>query len=462
MSVEEKDKTMVQPIRFLSGRAALLAPLVLPLLLSAGPALAQDGPPPVDSGSVAWMLTSSALVVLMTIPGLALFYSGMVRRENVLATIMQTFGIFCLVTVIWLIVGYSLAFGDGGPYVGDLSHLFGAGLLTNFKDGFVLGGSADGAFGVGIPAMVFFMFQLTFAAITPALITGAFADRVKFFPMMVFMALWSMLVYSPIAHWVWQPNGFLFNAGVLDFAGGTVVHINAGIAGLVACILIGKRHGYPREMHPPHNLVLTMIGAGLLWVGWFGFNAGSALEASGRAGAAMVATQVATAGAALAWLVVEGLVKGKGSVLGGASGAVAGLVAVTPACGFVSPGGALVIGLVAGAVCFCSCAYLKKAFGYDDSLDVWGVHGVGGIVGALLTGVFALSSIAGTDGPLGLLEGNAGQFWIQVEGVLYTLVYSGAVSAILIKVVDLIFGLRVDTETEIEGLDLALHGEVVP
>jgi Amt family ammonium transporter len=305
------------------------------------------------------------------------------------------------------------------------------------------------------------MFQMTFAIITPALITGAFADRMKFSSMLVFMALWSLLVYAPIAHWVWQPNGFLFAAGVLDFAGGTVVHINAGVAGLVAALVIGKRKGYPNESFMPHNLVLSLIGASLLWVGWFGFNAGSALTASGRAGMAMAVTMIAAAMAALAWMFVEWAVKGKPSVLGIISGSVAGLVAITPASGFVDAIGALVIGAAAGVLCYFSATTLKHALGYDDSLDAFGVHGVGGIIGALLTGVFARTAIGGGPAFSGVIDGNTGQFLIQLEGVAYTIVYCGIVSFILLKLVDLVLGLRVEEEVERDGLDIALHGEAV-
>jgi Amt family ammonium transporter len=427
-----------------------------------GSAFAQDATPKIDTGDTAWMLTSTALVLLMTIPGLALFYAGMVRKKNVLATMMQSFSITALVTVLWMVVGYSLAFGEGGAYFGDFSRFFLSGM--GYADPFTLG-SGDAAVAFTIPEVVFMTFQMTFAIITPALICGAFADRMKFSAMLWFVGLWSILIYSPVAHAVWHPNGVLFGLGALDFAGGTVVHINAGIAGLVAAVVLGKRRGYGTENFSPYNLVLAVIGASLLWVGWFGFNAGSAGAAGGRAGLAMAVTQIATAGAALSWMFAEWATRGKPSVLGVISGAVAGLVAITPAAGFVLPGGSLVIGIVAGIVCFWASTSLKKALGYDDSLDVFGVHCVGGIVGALLTGVFAAGAITATpaspDGLQGLLEGNAGQFMIQIYAVVGTLLFSGIGSFILLKIVDLIVGLRVSDEAERDGLDLSLHGESV-
>ena len=416
----------------------------------------------IDTGDTAWMLTSTALVLMMTVPGLALFYGGMVRKSNVLAIMMQSFAVCCLVTVLWTILGYSLAFGEGGAYLGDMSRLLAKGM--GWEAPFTLG-SGESAVATTIPEVVFFMFQMTFAIITPALITGAFADRMKFSAMLWFMGLWSVLVYSPIAHWVWAPSGWLFGLGVLDFAGGTVVHINAGIAGLVAALVLGKRAGYGKVAMAPHNLTLSIIGASLLWVGWFGFNAGSALAAGGRAGMAMAVTQIATAAAALAWMLIEWLTKGKPSVLGIVSGAVAGLVAITPASGFVLPGGALIIGLAAGFICFLASTWLKNALGYDDSLDVFGVHGVGGIVGAILTGVFAVGALSASttlpEGYPGLLEGNGGQVMLQVIGVLATLVYSGIGSFIILKIIDAVIGLRVTDEQEREGLDQALHGEAV-
>ena len=394
--------------------------------MAAVPALAQDAaaaaptPAPVlDAGNTAWMLTSTALVLFMTIPGLALFYAGMVRKKNILATAMQSFAITCLITILWFVVGYSLAFGTNpnpvlNKYIGGLGNLF-------------LGSIAiDTLWPVGnIPESLFMVFQMTFAIITPALITGAFADRMKFSALLWFMGLWSLIVYSPVAHWVWGGGFMTFSAdagGVLDFAGGTVVHINAGVAGLVACIVLGKRTGYRQENMAPHNLTLTLIGASMLWVGWFGFNAGSELAADGRAAMAMVVTQIATAAAAMAWMFVEWLVHKKPSVLGALSGAVAGLVAITPASGFVLPVGGFWIGIAAGVICFFAATSLKKALGYDDSLDVWGVHGIGGIIGAILTGVFATSAVGGKGFEGGLYDGKWSQVGMQFEGILATLV----------------------------------------
>src|SRR5476651_957270 len=367
---------------------------LLPALLAAAPAFAED-PPKIDTGDTAWMLASTALVLLMTIPGLALFYAGMVRKKNILATMMQSFTICCIVTIVWTVAGYSIAFTTGNAYIGDFSRV----LLNGIADHIVKGNDSQAfvlASGVKdvadmattIPETVYAMFQLTFAIITPALIAGAFADRMKFSAMLIFMSVWSLVVYAPIAHWVWEPSGWLAVMGVLDYAGGTVVHINAGIAGLASCLVLGKRLGYGKDAMPPYNLTLTLIGASLLWVGWFGFNAGSATAADGRAGMAMVATQIAAAAAALAWMFTEWFTKGKPSVLGIASGAVAGLVAITPASGFVGPTPAVIIGIAAGVVCFFAATSLKSAIGYDDSLDAFGVHCIGGIIGALLTGVF--------------------------------------------------------------------------
>jgi ammonium transporter, Amt family len=403
----------------------------------------------INSGDTAWMLTSTALVLFMTIPGLALFYGGMVRKKNVLATLMQIFAVTCIVTIIWTVVGYSLAFTPGGSFIGGFSRVFLSGM--NYIKGDKATTLTVSHLASTIPESVYFVYQMTFAIITPALITGAFADRMKFSSMLVFMTLWSIIVYSPIAHMVWEPTGWLATAGILDFAGGTVVHINAGIAGLVCCLVLGKRVGYGKEAMAPHNLTLSLIGAAMLWVGWFGFNAGSAVAADGRAGFAMLTTQIATAMAALGWMFAEWIAKGKPSVLGIISGAVAGLVAITPASGFVGVAGALVIGLVAGVVCFWSATWLKHKLGYDDSLDAFGVHCIGGIVGALLTGVFAVKDIGGFDGSIVL----------QAKGVLTTLVYSGVVSFILLKIIDMVMGLRVTEEEEREGLDVVLHGEHV-
>ena len=418
-----------------------------------GPALAQTAAaaaPKIDSGDTAWMLTSTALVLMMTVPGLALFYGGMVRKKNVLATIMQSFAVTCLVTVLWTIIGYSLAFTAGTPFIGGLGRL----LLS----GMTVASVSDLA--RTIPESVYMCFQMTFAIITPALICGAFADRMKFSALLWFVGLWAVLVYAPIAHWVWGPGGFLNDAGILDFAGGTVVHINAGVAGLMAALVMGKRRGYGTEPMAPHNLVLSVIGASLLWVGWFGFNAGSATAANGSAGMAMAVTQIATATAALTWMFVEWALRGKPSVLGIISGAVAGLVAITPASGFVDPRGALLIGVAAGIACYWGATGLKHLFGYDDSLDTFGVHAVGGAVGALLTGVLAVAAVGG-DGKSGLIDGNPHQVLVQLYGVLVTVGYDAIVSLILLKLVDLTIGLRVDLDTEREGLDLAIHGEVV-
>ena len=396
------------------------------------------------------MLTSTALVLMMTIPGLALFYGGMVRKKNVLTIVMQCFAITCIVTVLWMVVGYSWAFTDGGgmqKYLGGMSQFMLKGMTLDSTN--ALAGT--------IPESVFMTFQMTFAIITPALIVGAFADRMKFSALVLFMILWLLLVYAPIAHWVWG-GGFLGGAGVLDFAGGTVVHINAGIAGLVCALFLGKRYGYGTENMAPHNLVYSVTGAALLWVGWFGFNAGSAVAAGGRAGMAMAVTQIATAAAALAWMFVEWLVHKKPSVLGIISGAVAGLVAITPASGFVGPVGALWIGAVAGVGCFFAATTVKRALGYDDSLDVFGVHCVGGIIGAILTGVFALKEIGGASGAL---EGNVGQIWTQIEGVAVTLAWSGIVTLVILIVVNMLIGVRVSQAVEVEGLDINLHGEVV-
>ena len=423
-------------------------------------AAAPAAEPKVDTGDTAWMLASTALVLMMTIPGLALFYAGMVRKKNVLATMMQSFSICALVTVLWMVVGYSLAFTNGNAYVGDLSRLLLNGMGANFDKPFTLAAGTDAASATTIPETVFMMFQMTFAIITPGLIAGAFADRMKFSAMMLFTALWSVLVYSPIAHWVFNPVGWLAVLGAADFAGGTVVHINAGVAGLVCALVLGKRLGYGHDNMAPFNLSLAVIGASLLWVGWFGFNAGSALGAGGRAGMAMTATQIATGGATLAWLASEWMAKGKPSVLGAISGAVAGLVAITPASGFVLPGPALIIGIVAGVVCFWSATSLKHMLGYDDSLDAFGVHGVGGIVGALLTGVFAFGPLsATTDHPDGVYIGGSALFVAQVEAVVATLVYSGVMTFVLLMVVKLVTGLRVSEDDEREGLDVALHGE---
>ncbi len=440
---------------YILGAVAALAVLTLYLI---DPALAQEAAeatepakPALDTGDTAWMLTSTALVLMMTVPGLALFYGGMVRKKNILTIVMQCFATTCLVTVVWMLIGYSLAFTDGGgmqKYLGGTSQFLLKSMTLDSTNGLA----------ATIPESVFMTFQMTFAIITPALIVGAFADRMKFSALVLFMVLWSIVVYAPIAHWVWG-GGFLGGAGVLDYAGGTVVHINAGIAGLVTAIYLGKRTGYGTENMAPSNLVYSLIGASLLWVGWFGFNAGSAVSAGTRAGMAMAVTQIATAAAALAWMFAEWLVHKKPSILGIISGAVAGLVAITPASGFVGPVGALWIGVAAGVGCFFASTTVKRAIGYDDSLDVFGVHCVGGIIGAILTGVFALEAIGGAKGAL---EGNVGQIWTQIEGVAVTLIWSGLATFVILIVVNIITGVRVSQAVEVEGLDINLHGEVVP
>ena len=460
-----RPRTAVGPATLLARHALTGFSLLVALLLMSFPALADDATPKIDTGDTAWMLTSTALVLMMTIPGLALFYAGMVRKKTVLATMMQSFFICCLVSIVWMFAGYSIAFTNGNAYVGDLSRFFLNGIGQDWDKPFTLGAGTDGASPTTIPETVYMMFQMTFAIITPALITGAFADRMKFSSMVIFMILWSLVIYSPIAHWVWHPNGWI-GAGVFglpgaaDFAGGTVVHINAGVAGLVCAIVLGKRLGYGTENMAPFNLSYAVIGASLLWVGWFGFNAGSALGANGRAGMAMAATHIATAGAAIAWTFAEWIAKGKPSVLGAISGAVAGLVAITPASGFVLPGPALIIGIVAGAVCFWSATSLKHMMGYDDSLDAFGVHGIGGMIGALLTGVFAYGPLsATTDHPEGVYIGSVAQLEMQIIAVVSTVIYTGIMTFILLKIVDAVIGLRVSTEEEREGLDIALHGE---
>ena len=424
----------------LKRRAAV--PLAAALLVLALPRLAaaQDE---LSAGDTSWMLTSSVLVLFMTIPGLSLFYAGLVRAKNVLSVMMQCFAITCMVTVLWTVYAYGLAFGDGG----SLNGFIGFGKL------FLSGVEVDTLSGT-IPESVFQMFQLTFAVITPALMVGAFAERMKFSAMMVFMALWLTVVYTPVAHWVWG-GGFLGEMGVLDFAGGIVVHINAGVAALVLCILLGKRRGYPDTPMAPNSLVLTVVGTSMLWVGWFGFNAGSASAADGVAGMAMAVTHISAAMAGFTWMLIEWSSHGKPSVLGIATGTIAGLAAITPASGYVGPVGALAIGLAAGVLCYWGANSLKRLIGYDDSLDVFGVHGIGGIVGVLLTGVFASSALGGSVEDLDI--GN--QLWLQAVGSVTTLVYSGALTFILVKVVDGMIGIRVTAEEEDTGLDLALHDE---
>ena len=400
--------------------------------------------PVLNSGDTAWMIVSSLLVLMMIVPGLALFYGGLVRAKNMLSVLMQCLLIACLVMVIWVFYGYSLAFTDGGPLIGGLSKAFLAGITPQTLSG-------------TIPEYVFVVFQMTFAAITPALIVGAWAERTKFSAVLLFMLLWVTIVYIPVAHSVWEATGWLFKLGALDFAGGTVVHINAGIAGLVGCIVIGKRLGLGKDLMPPHSLTNSMIGASLLWVGWFGFNAGSALTAGPIAALATINTFVATAGAALGWVFIEWIIRGKPSMLGAISGVVAGLVAVTPAAGFAGPVGSIVLGFFAAIICFFCVTSVKNAFGYDDSLDVFGVHCVGGIVGAIATGVLASTALGGVGYAEGVTMG--AQVWIQIKAVLFTLVWSGVGSLILYKVVDMVIGLRVRPEIESEGLDIVEHGE---
>ena len=408
-----------------------------------------------SAGDTAWMLTATALVLFMTIPGLALFYGGLVRTKNVLSVLMQCFALTALMTLVWVVIGYSLAFNTTGMEGGVTNfNSFVGGLGTMFLSGVTVD-SMTGS----IPETIFITFQMTFAIITPALICGAFAERMKFSAMILFSLIWSLIVYAPVCHMAWSGDGaFFWDLGVLDFAGGTVVHINAGIAALVACIVIGKRQGYPETLMPPHSLTLTVVGAAMLWVGWFGFNAGSAVAANGSAGMAMLVTQIATATATLAWMLAEWIKHGKPSILGAVTGAVAGLVAITPASGSVGPMGAIAIGFLSGVICFWSATTLKRALGFDDSLDAFGVHGVGGIVGALLTGVFASESLGGQ----GFGDGHTSigsQFGAQFISVLFTIIYSGVFSFIILKVVDATVGLRVSQEDEIAGLDISLHDE---
>lgn len=420
-----------------------------PVEATAAPAeeAAPEAAPAPDTGDTAWILTSTALVLLMTIPGLALFYGGMVRKKNVLSVMMHSLSAAILVSLVWVVIGYSLAFAGTGAYIGDLSKA-------------LLNGVAYDALSGTIPESLFVIFQMTFAIITVAIMSGSVADRMKYSAFMLFIALWVIAVYAPITHWVWAADGWLFKAGALDFAGGTVVHINSGVAGLVAAYVLGKRIGFGKEAMAPHNLTLTVIGASLLWVGWFGFNGGSALGAGTRASMAILVTQVAAAAAALSWLIVERIARGKASVLGGASGAVAGLVVITPAAGFVGVGGALIMGLIGGVVCFWGITGLKRLLKADDALDAFGLHAVGGIIGAILTGVFYSDEIIKAAN-VALAPTFLGQLWVQAEGVIATIVYSGVVTFILLKIVDVIIGLRVNEEQEREGLDISQHGERV-
>lgn len=432
-------------------RSRLMTLLAL-TALPCGQALA-DAPATANAGDTAWMLTSTVLVLAMTIPGLALFYGGLARAKNVLSVLMHCFTITAVVSVIWVLYGYSLAFDNEGMVTGTLNlHSFVGGL----SHAGLLGLTHESLNGT-IPESVWITFQMTFAIITPSLIVGAFAERMKFSAMLVFTVAWVTLVYFPIAHMVWGGDGAFMGSdwGVIDFAGGTVVHINSGIAGLVACIVLGRRKGYPSQHLAPHNLTYTVIGGSLLWLGWFGFNAGSAAAANSNAGMAMLVTQVATAAAALTWMFVEWMKVGKPSVLGIVTGAVAGLVAITPAAGTCGPLGALVIGAVTSLICFFTSTTIKRAFGYDDAFDVFGVHGIGGIVGSLLTGIFAAPLLGGS----GDVTDIGAQLWIQCKGVLFTVVYSGVITFVLLKLLDLLMGLRVSEEVETSGLDLAEHRE---
>jgi len=436
-------------LRKIAGLGALLS-LVMP-----GLALAEEAAPVLNSGDTAWMLTATALVLFMTIPGLALFYGGMVRSKNVLSVMMQCFAITGLMSILWVVYGYSMAFDTTGMEKGVLNF---NSFVGGFSKAFLSGVTPENLTSATalFPEAVFITFQMTFAIITPALIVGAFAERMKFSAMLVFMGIWFTLVYAPIAHMVWSGDGALmWDWGVLDFAGGTVVHINAGIAGLVCCLVLGKRKGYPTTPMAPHNLGYTLMGAAMLWIGWFGFNAGSAAAANGTAGMAMLVTQIATAAAALGWMFAEWIGHGKPSALGIASGVVAGLVAITPAAGTVGPMGALVIGLASGVICYFCATTLKRKLGYDDSLDAFGVHGIGGIIGAILTGVFAAPALGG----FGAVTDIGAQVWIQAKGVIFTVVYTAIVTYVILKVLDVVMGLRVNEEEESVGLDLAQHNE---
>ena len=408
-------------------------------------AVAAESTPALDSGTTAWMLTASVLGLMMTVPGVAMFYGGMVRRKNMLSMAGQCFAVCCLISVVWMMLGYSLAFSGDNDYIGNLDLM----LLTNLD----LQGLKNNNF----PESVYIVFQLGFAVVAAALITGAVADRMKFSVLLVFVAVWSVVVYAPVVHWIWG-GGFLKEKGVLDFAGGTIVHINAGIAGLVACLMVGKRTGYGHEDMSPHNPLFSVIGVSLLWIGWFGFSAGSALVAGTLAGTAMLLTQTSAAAGALTWMLYEWAVAKKPSVLGMVSGAVAGLVAITPAAGYVAPGGAICIGIFAGFSCCWACAYLKHLLKYDDSLDVFGIHGVGGLLGAVLTGVWAKKSIGGADGAV---DGDYWQIWFQLEGVFWVALLSAAGTALILGIIRTVTKLRVTEEDEMEGLDYTQHGEVI-
>ena len=420
--------------------SSLILPLLMLILTPLG-VFADEGPTPGQiAGNNAWMLTSTALVLLMTIPGVALFYGGLSRKQNVLSTLMHVFAGTCVVTITWCVIGYSIAYSEGTPFYGGLGNLLFKGMTFNESP-------------EGLPMGVDVTFQATFAIITTALIAGSFAERIKFSATLIFMAIWSVVVYAPIAHMVWG-GGILAEKGILDFAGGTVVHINCGIAGLVAALVVGKRAGGGSYTYAPHNLIYTIVGASLLWVGWFGFNAGSALAANETAGNAMLVTQIATAASALSWMFVEWIIKGKPTVIGIASGAIAGLVAITPGSGFVYPMGALIIGLLAGVACWFFSSVVKTAMGYDDSFDVFGIHGIGGIVGALLTGIFCVPILAG-------VEPGMEQVGIQFYGILMTIGWCGIGTFVILKAIDMTIGLRVSSKVEKEGLDVNLHGEIV-
>ncbi len=434
--------------------ARRVAPPAAAALFLATPAFAAGRS--VSPGDTAWVLVSTALVLLMTIPGLALFYGGMVRKKNILATMMQSFALCALISVVWMLAGYSLAFTNGNAWIGGVSRLFLNGIGAHWNAPFTLGAGSAAPQPTAIPESVFVMFQMAFSVITPAVITGAFADRMRFSALLLFMTLWSLLVYAPIAHWVWAPTGWLARLGVADFAGGTVVEINAGVAGLVCALVLGRRIGLGTENLAPWNLVYAVTGGALLWVGWLGFNSGGAMAADGRAGMAVLATQLAAAGATLSWSAAEWILRGKPSVLGAVSGAVAGLVAITPAAGFVLPGPALLIGLIAGVVCFVAATEVKPRLGYDDSLDAFGVHGIGGIVGMLLTGVFAFGPLSG-----GAAVGGAHLLGVQAVAVAASFAWSAAGTWIALRLTALVVPLRVGRDEEREGLDVALHGEQV-
>lgn len=441
-SVAWAEETVAEPTTTAVAASDVLATeTIVAAEVAPAPVVVEEEKPKADTGDTAWILASTALVLLMTIPGLALFYGGMVRKKNVLSTMAHSFSAAAIVSIVWVVIGYSLAFGEGNAFIGSLDKVMLSGITTDALSG-------------TIPEILFVIFQMTFAIITVAIISGSVADRMKFSAWIAFITVWVIAVYAPIAHWVWG-GGWLMNDGALDFAGGTVVHINSGVAGLVAAYMLGKRMGLGKESMAPHNLALTVLGASLVWVGWFGFNGGSALGANGSAAYALVTTQVAAAAAAISWLIVEKVVRGKGSVLGAASGAVAGLVVITPAAGFVTVGGALIMGLIGGVVCFWGISGLKRILKADDSLDAFGLHGVGGIVGAILTAVFASEFIMGDKAPTDMMH----QLWVQVEGVLATIAYSAVATFILLKIIDVAIGIRVESDDERMGLDLSQHGE---